>query len=296
MREEENADWIVTACGSPLKPRGQPRRDQPSLDNPLNDRLPHRGIMAETIFDKPPGPPPRALTPAVRRRSLLEPRVRFWWIAGLILAAAMSEFLVSELMTWNQERDIVLHGTTITATITAMGDGSLRGTVSPDNPVHLEFNYNGTEYGVNGWLEGRKESISIDQKVTIRINSNDPTEWTYRTEIPPIGHALMEPGMMGTFAAAALLTSYILRSRVLSIWKTGIAEQYEVETVGGPTALAPASRAVRLRSLRGRDQRLISLSIPQRLAKLKPGDLLWLIHPPGRPTVALPALVYDGQP
>jgi hypothetical protein len=249
--------------------------------------------MAETAIDQSPGPPPRALTPAVRRRSLLEPRVRFWWIAGLILTAAMGEFLVSGLMTWNQERNIVTSGTPVTATIDAMGDGSLRGTVSPDNPVHLEFNFNNQEYGVDGWLEGRTESISKNQKVTIRIDPNDPTKWTYRTEIPPISHALLEPGMMATFAAAALLASFVLRSRVLSIWKSGIAEQYEVETVGGPTALAPASRSVRFRSLHGRDQRLISISIPQRLARLKPGDVLWMIHPPGRPTTALPAIVYD---
>jgi hypothetical protein len=240
-----------------------------------------------------PGPPPRAVTPTVLRRSILEPRVRFWWIAGVILLVAMCDFLVSEFLNWRQEARIVSDGVPIIATITAMGDGSLRGTVSPDNPVRMAFTYNGQDYSVAGWLEGRQESISIQQPVPIKIDPNDPNQWTYRTQIPPIAHALVEPGLMAPFTAAALTASVLLRRRILRTWTNGVAEEFVVETVGGPTALAPASRAVRFRSMNGRDQRLICISIPQRLATMKPGDVQWLIHPPGKPAAALAAVVYE---
>jgi len=257
--------------------------------------------MADIQPETPPGQPPRKVTPTVLRRSLFEPHVRFWLIAAGILFVAMLYYLASELQKWNQVREIVNHGVTVTAAITAMGDGSLRGTVSPDNPVELHFTYNDRDYAVAGWLEGRTEPISIKQAdgdnkysvVSIRIDPNDPTKWTYLTQTPPIVHAMLGPGIMALFAVIALAVGLARRARVLSIWKTGVAEQYIVESVGGPTALAPASRAARFRSLDERDQRLICVIIPQRLAALKPGDVRWLIHPPGKPTAALAAVVYE---
>ena len=110
-------------------------------------------------------------------------------------------FLASELYKWNQVRNIVNNGTPIIATITAMGDGSLRGTVSPDNPVELQFTYNDHECAVDGWLEGRTESISMKQSVPIRIDPNDPTKWTYLTQTPPVCVKALGPGLMARFGA-----------------------------------------------------------------------------------------------
>ena len=254
--------------------------------------------MAAIEVTKSPGPPPRALTPAVRRRSLIDPRVRFWWIAAVILLVSVVYFLITQLLKWNGELHIVRTGTPVIATITAMGDGSLRGNVSPENSVAMSFTLNDRQYQAIGWLEGRTESMSLGQKVNIKVDPDNPEQWTYRTAMPPIAHALLEPGLMAPFAAAAFVVSYVLRRRVLATWQNGVAEQYAVEKVGGPTALAPASRAVRFRSLNGRDQRLVCVLIPQRLANLKPGDVQWLIHPPGKPAAALAAVVYEesGQP
>src|ERR1700722_3639737 len=70
------------------------------VDSPLRQRLPQREDMAAIEVTKSPGPPPRALTPAVRRRSLIDPRVRFWWIAAVILLVSVVYFLITQLLKW----------------------------------------------------------------------------------------------------------------------------------------------------------------------------------------------------
>ena len=251
--------------------------------------------MAEKRLEADPGTGPRALTAKVRRRSLFEPAVRFWWIATLILAIAMAEFLVSEILQWRHEVELAAHGTPVSATVMSMGpDGSLHGTQSPDNPVRLDFTYNGHDYSVAGWLDGRTEPITVKEQVTIRIDPNDPTQWTYWSETPPIGRALLDSGMMAGFVAVTLGISFFLRRRVLSTWTTGVAEQYEVIRVGGTSALAPASRVVHFASLNGRkNQRLIRLLIPQRAANPRQGEVYWLIHPPKKTSPVLAAVLYQ---
>ena len=237
---------------------------------------------------------PRELTPRVLRRTVFEPQVRFWWVSAFVLAVGLLYFLVTELQVWNQECYVVKHGTPVIATITAIGDGQLRYNVSPDNSVAMSFSLNGQQHQAIGWLEGRTETLNLNQQVPIKVNPDDPTQWTYRTDTPPLTRAFLTPGLMAPFAVAAGLASFIHRKRLIHTWKTGVAEQYVVERVGGQTALAPASRAVQFANPNGRkEQRLIRLLIPQRVANPKPGDVFWLIHPPKKTSPVLAAVLYQ---
>jgi hypothetical protein len=242
----------------------------------------------------PPPPPPRALTPVARRRSFLEPNVRFWWLAGVVLAIVTIGFLVDNLIQWRQKLDIVRHGTAVTAIIDKIGDqdSNARANISPDYPVTMQFDLGGDQYSVQGYLEGRTEPLSLKLSVPIRVDPANPNNWTYLTDAPPLGQALLSASLVAPFAIALGTVAMILRRRVLRIWTSGVSQPYAVESIG-QTALAPMSRVVRCRDLEGRTKRLVSVCIPQRLAQPKVGDVLWLIHPPGKPTAALPAIAYS---
>jgi hypothetical protein len=246
-------------------------------------------------IELPPAPPaaPRALTQKVRRRSLAEPMVRFWWIAGLVLLTLSAYFFVTQMWTWARVLHIVRYGTPVTATITMIGEEetSGRADISPDNQVTLQYQYGGQSYEVVGYLEGRLETISIKENVPIKVDPDSPDHWTYRTDAPPILHGILASMLVLPFAAIAILVSLMLRRRVLRIWQTGTAAPFVVQTTG-QSALAPVSRVVTCKPMEAKTARLVHVFIPRHQADPKPGDVLWLIHPPGKPTAVLAAMSY----
>jgi hypothetical protein len=247
------------------------------------------------VIQLPPAPPapPRTVTRAVRRRSLLEPRVRFWWVAAVVLSVIAIYCLVSRAVAWGNDLHLALHGESITATIYSIGDSEQVGryNYTPDSPVTLYFVYNNTEYYDTGYLEGRHETVNLKQAVTIRINPDNPHRWTYLTTPPPLGPVFLSFGLVIPFAIAAAVVSFLMRRRLLGIWRTGIADPFIVEATQ-QTALAPRSRAVRCRAVEGRTNRLVQVFIPRHKGAPKTGDVLWLIHPAGKTTVVLAAMNY----
>jgi hypothetical protein len=249
-----------------------------------------------TTIKLPPAPeaPPREITPGVMRRSLMEPRVRFWWLTAGVLFLVALYFLVDRSLNWIEELHIIRNGTSVSATITQIGadETAGRSNVSPDNEVDLQYDFGGNTYHVNGFLEGRTESISLKQVVPIKIDPDKPDHWTYLSDVPPLTHVLLSAGLVAPFAIAAGVVGFIRRRRVLRIWRQGVANPFVVETIR-QTALAPSSRFVGCRSMEGRVLELVWVFIPRRIADPKRGDVLWLIHAPMRTTMALPALAYE---
>jgi hypothetical protein len=244
----------------------------------------------------PPAPsaPPRELTDLVRRRSLQEPRVRFWWLTALVLLAVAIGFLVHDLSRRQEELHIVNSGVPISATVIAVGEGEVEGraNLSPEYPATLQYFYDGQEYDEKGFLEGRTDPISLKQTVPIKIDPASPKNWTYLTTTPPIGPAFLSALLVAPFALGPLLISYLLRRRLLRTWQTGMANPFAVEAIS-QTALAPSSRAVRCRPLEGSSRQILTVFIARRTADPKPGDLLWLIHPPGKSSPVLAAVAYE---
>ena len=244
----------------------------------------------------PPPPPaaPRPITTAARRRSLAEPHVRFWLLAAVVLFIVTLFFLMTSLADWAEDLSIVRHGTPVTATITGIGDDVVggRGNLSPEYPTTLTFTLNGAEFTVKGHLEGRRDPISLKQQVQIKVDPNAPKNWTYLTDVPPLAPIFLGPALILPFALAALGLSLILRARMLNIWKSGQPHLFIVHATT-QTSLAPRSRVVRCRAADGRSTRLVQVFIPRKSAP-ETGNLLWLIHPPGKPTVALAAMNYEG--
>jgi hypothetical protein len=252
-------------------------------------------MTAPAQLELPPTPPrpPRDVTGAVRRRSVLEPRVRFWWLAGLVLLVLSLYLIVDGTLNWSEDLSIVRHGTPVTATVSAVGEGEVSGraNLSPEYPVTLEFQFEGVDYVVKGHLDGRTEPISLKDSIPIKVDPANPKHWTYLTTAPPIGPVFLSAGLVAPFALAALTISWVLRARIMRVWRTGQANPFIVETTL-QTALAPRSRAVRCRAVEGRTKRLVQVFVPRHLGTPKPGDVLWLIHPAGNPTVVLAAMNY----
>ena len=157
-------------------------------------------------IEMPPEPPPlpRPLTLAARKRSWLEPRVRFWWAAALVLAVAGAYFLVTQTMDWLEELKVVRQGTPVTATVVAVGEGEVEGVgnLPPSSHVKLKYTYQNVDYGVDGFLEGRKEPISPKQLVPVKIDPAAPEHWTYLTEAPPMLRAFLSTIILLPFIAA----------------------------------------------------------------------------------------------
>ncbi len=238
---------------------------------------------SSSTVNLPPAPPPvpRPLTPAARRRGWMEPRVRFWWLCGLVLMLVALNLLITHMVIWARELKIVRQGTPITATIESIGEGEFngQGNISPDSyPVKLTFDFNGQSYEVGpGFLEGWTDPISPKEMVPIRIDPDDPYHWTSLTVAPPILHALLAFLLVLPFALALLAAGIFLRLRVLRLWQTGAASPFMVDSTS-QSALAPSSRVVHCKDAEGRTTRLVTVFIPRRIADPKPGDILWLIH------------------
>jgi hypothetical protein len=235
------------------------------------------------------------MTARATARSLQEPKVRFWWQAAAVMGAAMLYFLGSDLLSWNQELNIVRNGTAVSAVITRIGEAEAqaRGNVSSrEFPVQLTFKFNDVQYNDFGMLEGPERRVTLKDVVPIKINPDKPTKWTDLSETPPLGPVFLSAGMIFPFVLACGVTSYFLRRRVLGIWRNGVASLYAVELTT-QTALAPKSRVVLCRAVDARTTRLIRVTVPRSVFDARPGDLLWLIHPHNKPHAAIAAVAYE---
>jgi hypothetical protein len=242
-----------------------------------------------------PAKPPRAITPRVLKLAWIEPRARFWLLAGLVLLAAASHFAITRYMDWHHSAQLIRNGTVLQATVDGI-NGSSRITLRnqpPESLVDLSYTINGRPYQLSSvLLAGRDTVISIKDQVAIRVDPNNPTDWTSRNDVTPLSHALLSAELILPVAIPCLLAGIWLRLGVIRIWRDGQSALMVVHDARH-TSLAPASRLVRCNAVDGFDRRLIPVYVPQRLAHPQPGDQLWIVHVRGKPQKALAAVVYE---
>jgi hypothetical protein len=226
----------------------------------------------------------------VRRRSWAEPSVRFWWIASLVLLAIGIWFLSTQIIAFHREQWLIANGTIVNATIAnANGDSRVGAKFPPGTVCTLKFDVGGEAFSVSGALE---TFITNGQTVPLRVNPNDPMEWTYRTQPDPLNSRLIAGAVIAAAVAAAAVTSLLLRRRVLHIWRDSAAIAYTVVDTRH-SALAPLSHAVRCTMLTGRNTRLLTVYLPGKLPQPSGGEVLWLLHPPSKPTAAIAVKAYE---
>ena len=131
--------------------------------------------------------PPRPVTPRARRRAWLDPKVRFWWLAGLGLLAAAAYMAFAGWRAWSHQAWLSRSGTLVQAKVVRAGGHTYEGRgVPPDADVLLEFDWAGRPHQTTGRLANRKpgEFIFIGRTEPIRVNPADPNDWTAYTEPP----------------------------------------------------------------------------------------------------------------
>src|SRR5215213_829827 len=97
-------------------------------------------MLAETPSVQTLPPPPRPLTPRVRRRAWAEPHVRFWWLAAVALVAAGVCMVVVQYREWRREVWLVENGTPVKARIEQAGGEVVGGRpIAPGGAVLLSY-------------------------------------------------------------------------------------------------------------------------------------------------------------
>ena len=140
------------------------------------------------------GEPPRALSSHIRHRAWLEPTVRFWWAASLVLLIIAVYFLVDGALTWRHESTLVESGVRLDATIveaTYLGQPvRLAGkSFDPSNLVQIEFSWHGQTHTTPSIVaSGHKGFVTVGQTIHVRVNRDDPNDWTELTESEPLLH------------------------------------------------------------------------------------------------------------
>lgn len=235
-------------------------------------------------------PPPRAITPAIRRRSWIEPSVRFWWLASLVLLIIGAWFFFSQMREYRRERWLISNGTPVDAIIAdANGDSRVGAKFPPGTECTLRFSFDGKPVSVSGALDS---FITNGETVVLHVNAADPTEWTFRSQADPLNSRLSAGAIIAVAAVATAVTALLLRRRVLRVWRNAAAIAYTVVDTRH-SALAPLSHAVRCTMMTGRNTRLLTVYLPGRLPRPASGEVLWLLHPPSRASAAIAVKAYQ---
>jgi len=246
--------------------------------------------MSEIAATAPPPPtPPRPVTPRAGRRAWTDPRVRFWWGAGLVLVAAAGYLLVNRTVTWRQNSRLSVEGTPVRAKILQAEESVASGkTVAGDKPVRLRFEFNGKTYDVTAqYLDGRRgdDYLVVGSDIPIRVDPNDPTHWTPRTSPAPLAPELIGGEIVLGIGAAVVLLGVWMRSRLLRTWKNAKAVA-AVVLEARHTALSPGSWAVKCSPVEESDTRVFEVFMRPR-AEVSQGTVFWILLPDGgRPVAA----------
>ncbi|MGD0137743.1 MAG: DUF3592 domain-containing protein [Tepidisphaeraceae bacterium] len=272
-----------------------PRKFDPAARRPPT--IPYAGgsapIPAAAVnAPAPPPPPPRLVTPAAIRRSWTDPLVRFWILATAVLLAIGGWFFTQQFMSSRSEQWLIAHGEAVNAVLIEVnGDSRTGAKFPPGSPCTLKFDWQGQAVNVHGMLTSNDFLIN-GQTVQLRVDPNDPTDWTDRKEPEPLAHRLIAGAIIIPAALITALAAVFLRQRVLRVWREGQPFLFTVVDTRY-SALAPLSHTVRCVVSTGRDSTIITVHLPMRSPRPQRGEVLWLIHPQGKPKAAIAARAFE---
>lgn len=248
---------------------------------------------ATPVTETEPPAAPRPMTPTARRRCWMEPRVRIWWTAALVLLVVSVGWTLRQYLTWHRQASLVRHGTRIEATIYRPQDFNAGGRIANRRiqagaDATLVWTVDGTEYTGRATFP---ETVISGQTAPIWIDGDDPARWTHRGEIPPLGRELVVLVVLVPALLLSALAALFMRQRVAGIWRNGQARRAIVMD-SHRSALSPLSRQVRCSLAEGRDNRLITITIPLARGMPVKGETLYILAPPNRPEQAVAARVF----
>lgn len=250
--------------------------------------------MTQQILSPAPPPAPREVTRRVRRRAWVEPRVRIWWLAALVVAAIAGALIIDGLRARAHERWLVEHGAHVDAIVAEANSEMVRGRPQPPSSlVRLQFTWKGQVYNTAlRALPGREKWIVTGSILPIHINPGDPLDWTWLEVPQPLLTQVIGGAIALCIAMLAALAAVWARGRVLRTWREGPADEALVVD-SRPAGLAPRSRAVRVTPADEADPRIFNIYVPPPLASVARGDALWIIRPSRNRGAALAAAWFE---
>jgi hypothetical protein len=218
--------------------------------------------------------------------------VRFWILATAVLLAIGGWFFTQQFMSSRSEQWLIAHGEAVNAVLIEVnGDSRTGAKFPPGSPCTLKFDWQGQAVNVHGMLTSNDFLIN-GQTVQLRVDPNDPTDWTDRKEPEPLAHRLIAGAIIIPAALITALAAVFLRQRVLRVWREGQPFLFTVVDTRY-SALAPLSHTVRCVVSTGRDSTIITVHLPMRSPRPQRGEVLWLIHPQGKPKAAIAARAFE---
>jgi hypothetical protein len=244
---------------------------------------------------------PRPLTLAARRRSWAEMPVRVWCVLAIALVAVIVYFTIGRVAAGASERALILNGIPVDAVAV-----QIAGTINPEARfTRTEALTGKVRYTLPGETEPRTVpgSLSIvgtpdavihpGDKISLRVDPNDPNNWTDRTEPRSWVVELSVVAILLPLVGVLLLVAFLQRARVLRIWRHGEETAATVVEVR-QTALAPLSRLVRFTVNDGSSSRVGSVLVPVRAGVPSRGETVTLVMPRGVPERAVMGKLYVG--
>ncbi|MFN4243701.1 MAG: DUF3592 domain-containing protein [Tepidisphaerales bacterium] len=245
-------------------------------------------------------PPPREMTPAVKKALDRDPRVRTWVVlAGLAFGVAV--YLgVQKVREWMADRWLVTSGTVVEAKIVEAAGVPQEGRRQPwSELMKLRFTLpDGTEHTVTGRfreMPGGQNMVVVGQTVAVKVDPQRPTRWTDRKEPPSVWPSLVSVYLLMPVSLAMLLWGAWTSRRLRGLWRRGEVVPAAVLSVSS-SPLAPGSFAVTAATA-GREGSPLKVYVPRRLPDGRPrqlhrGDVVWVLSssPRGGLAVAVSAL------
>jgi hypothetical protein len=209
--------------------------------------------------------------------------VRFWWVAALVLFLLGGYLCVRGFIGWRRTVGLVRHGQPVVAVVKQANNEVIERKQPGNSNLLLEYQWRGRTYANWGVLEGRRpeDLVSVNDRVPLRIDPNDPDTWTGRSDPPPLGEAVAGGLIVLGVSLVLLLPAVLARRRVLRTWREGTAAD-AVVLGRHQTALAPRARAVRCTVPGVAEGRVFTVYAPAAVAD---AESLPVILPPrrGRP-------------
>ncbi|MDB5171637.1 MAG: hypothetical protein JWO87_2353 [Phycisphaerales bacterium] len=249
--------------------------------------------MTQQAAPQEPSAAPRKLTARVRRRAWGEPRVRFWWLIGVVMLGIGTWFAVVAFRDRAKVQWLIDRGIPVEALVNVANTETVRNRAEPpDSIVELRFDWHGQSFTPHPrMLPGRKEPIITKSKLLIHVNPNDPNDWTWLSAPEPLLTLMTGALVAIPIGVCSLLAALLVRGRMLRVWRTGEA----VETLvmdSRNTALAPLSRAARVTPADEDDKRLYKVFVPAGIP-LDRGESVWIIRAKRNSTSAVSAAWFE---
>ncbi|MGH7178467.1 MAG: hypothetical protein ACREJC_13900 [Tepidisphaeraceae bacterium] len=244
------------------------------------------GADEQVISDEPDAspvaPPPRPITAGARKRSWSEAPVRLWVVLSILVALITGYFVVTRTATGLRERRLIAHGVQVTAVVEAIDGFDLhKRDFLRDQARMVRLHYDGPD--------GKRykdeivfppepdKKIHVDDRVTLRVDPDDPTIMTPLSTPEPWFQKLFVVLMLAPLLLILLLMVTFRRAGILKIWRDGVAAPAVVLGTDR-VAIAPRSQLLRLTLRDGEDRRIFTVLHPTATGTIEKGDEIWVVH------------------